>query len=717
MKDGTGGQDPKAPKKGFDLDDVIKEVLAEDEKKKAPQPGPEKPKEEPPRIERVSELVEGDFEEVSEDDEAMGPKDEAIQNYIADLEADLEEKLAALEAERNKRAQIESEVEKLKKDLEKAQKEEEADDTVQGYLSDLEADLKLKMDDLEAERKSREKLEKELAEMRSKMDHATKSQDEVSKIKAELDKTKATSDVEVARLENEQKRREQETDSIKQRVSELEDELTRKIALIEDMRTKTSDSEASIIDFRERVKVLENTIDAERKKGKDASSRAEGLASELQKMRDVLSTKVEEVEKVRTDLHTLEAMKTRLDEASNALDKESQERVRAESEIGKLRGNLTDIMQNMESDLTKYKQGQETALKDLEQERRKKTELETECKALKAQIDASASETQKELVALRAEKDKLQKENQEKQQVIEAEMQKLDTMKADLSKQKAALDKEKFEVDTMRARTEKALSDSSSEYTMKDVRLKAEHEGLLREKEQFEKRNYELTRKETRLADRERAIKDKENKLRNELRTKALGLTETVEEKPIVAPAEEEPVEEQGPEKVEEPEPVIPDEEKVEEPTPEPAHPRIWPPLGSHKDKKVKVEPRPEKTPRSDDDPKFKMGLPKTYFKERVEPSAPKTKKERRQLLWPDSAYEAEARVRNVSYEPESTGAISESASGKRHLIDSYVTAKAEPVSRPSERRMKCVCGAEFWASTFTPSEGLRCPKCGRRLS
>ena len=63
MKDGTGEQDPKPPKKGFDLDDVIKEVLAEDDKKKAPEAGPDKPKEAPERIERVSELVEGDFEE------------------------------------------------------------------------------------------------------------------------------------------------------------------------------------------------------------------------------------------------------------------------------------------------------------------------------------------------------------------------------------------------------------------------------------------------------------------------------------------------------------------------------------------------------------------------------------------------------------------------------------------------------------------------------
>ncbi len=715
-----GGQVPKdkAPKKGFDLDDVIKEVLAEDEKKNTPQPGPEKPKDAPERIERVSELVEGDFEEVPEENEAMGPKDEAIQNYIADLEADLEEKLAALETERTKRAQLESEVEKLKKGLDKAQKEEEADDTVQGYLSDLEADLKIKMEDLEAERKGREKLEKELAEMRSQMEHATRSQDEVTRIKAELEKTKATGDVEVARLENEQTRRDQETETIKRRVSELENELQRKVTLIEDIRTKTTDSEASIIDFKERVKVLENTLNAERKKGKDSSTRAEELASELQKMRDVLSNKVQEVEKVKTDLHTLEAMKTRLEEASNALNKESQERVRAESEIGKIRGNLTDIMQNMQSDLAKYQQGQETALKDLEQERLRKAELETECKALKTQIEASASETQKELVALREERDRLQKENQEKQKVIETEMHKLDTMKDELALQKAALDKEKAELDTMRTRTEKSLENSSSEYAMKDVRLRAEHEGLTREKDQFDKRNYELSQKEARLVERERAIKDKENKLRNELRSKALGLSEPVEEKEPTVPAVEEPIEEPVlPQEVEETRSVPPEEETVEEPPAEPVRPRIWPPLGSHKSKVTKVAPVVEKTSKSDEEPKFKMGLPRSYSKERVEPSEPKTKKERRQLLWPDSAYEAEARVRNVSYEPESTGANAESTTGKRHLIDSYVNAKAEPVSRPTERRMKCVCGAEFWATTFMPAEGLRCPKCGRRLS
>ena len=713
-----GGKDPEKKAKGTDLgyniDDILEKAKVGDDKaapdKKAGKDDG-KPEE---RIERVSELVEGDFEVVEDDDGEMTKKDEAIQNYIMDLEADLDEKIAALDSERDKRAKLEAEVEELKTGLEKAQKESESDDTVQGYLSDLEADLKVKIDELEHERKERERIEKELKDIRTKVDSSSRSQDEVAKIRAELDKTRATGDVEIARLETEQNRKEQETESHKQRVAELEDELKRKIAFIEEMRSKTAESEASIIDTKGRVNTLEGQLASERRKGKEASDRAESLAEELKKMRDTLSTKVEEVEKARTDLHTLEAMRSRLEEASSKLDLESQERVRAESEIGKLRGNLSDIMQNMQNDLAKHEEGEEQALKDLGEERRRKAELEKDLKDLRSKVDASASETQKELLGLRAERDRLLKETSEKQQAIESEMAKCNAMKEELAEQRRALVQERTALEAMRARTEKEQAENTSDHALKDVKLQTEREGIKYEREQLHKKDHELAEREKRLIERERGIRDKETRLRNELRSKALGISapepeiEETPEEPVEVP-EERPEE---PDVVEEPVP----EEPPAEPVPEvQAGPRIWPPLSSQKGESVESEaPRNVRSKERAPDGPMKMGLPSTYVPEKKAEKKP-TKKERRQLLWPDNAYEAEARLKNVSYEPSrDTGGST--AVGTRHLINNYVAAKSEPESRSTERAIRCVCGAEFYISTTPTSGGVICPKCGRRL-
>ena len=710
-----GDKDPKKGPKielGYDINEILEKAKVSDDKKgPAEKKDDGKPEE---RIERVSDLVEGDFEEVPEEEEEMGPKDEAIQNYIMDLEADLDEKIASLDAERSKRAQLESEVEELKKGLEKAHKEDEADDTVQGYLADLEADLKLKIEDIEKERKERERLEKELAEMKSKIASSSKSRDEVANIKAELVRTKATSDVEIARLETEQSRKEQDTASFKSRIGELEDELKRKISFIEDMRSKTSDSEASIIDFKERVKALEHQLESERRKGRDASTRAEDLASELQKMRDALSTKIEEVEKVRTDLGSLDALRNRLEDASSKLDQESKERVRAESEVGKLRDNLAGIMDGLQSDLSRYKEGEEKALKDLEAERRRKSQIETELTELKSQIDASASETQKELMALREERDRLKSENSEKERAIEAEMLKINVTKEELAVQKQALEEERSSLEAMRSRTEKDINERSSDYAMRDVRFEAEYEGLTRERDQLERKNHELEGREKQIVEREKALRDKESKLRNELRSKALGLSSsgpepehgTVPTEAQEGPETEATVKEEGP--IEEGTP--------EEPlTPVPAGPRIWPPLSSMKGSEEKVPARGTEADRpSKPKGEMKMGLPSTYVPEKKAEAKPK-KRPRRQFLWPDHAYEAEARIKNVAYDP-SKDTPGSSAVGTRRLIDNYVSAKVEPVTRPMERPLHCICGAEFFATTMPSTGAVVCPKCGRRL-
>lgn len=721
LKDGMGGgKDPEKKAKGTDLgyniDDILEKAKVRDDKAEPPAEKGGKDDGKPePRIERVSELVEGDFEVVDEDDEGMDKKDEAIQNYIMDLEADLDEKIAALDSEKDKRAQLEAEVEELKKGLDRAQKESDSDDTVQGYLADLEADLKVKIDELERERKERERLEGELKDVRSKIDSSSRSQTEVAKIRAELDKTRADGDVEIARLETEQTRKEQETESHKTRVAELEDELKRKIAFIDEMRSKTAESEASIIDTKERVKALEGQLDSERRKGKEAHGRAEDLAGELTKMRDTLSTKVDEVEKAKTDLHTLEAMRARLDEASSKLDQESQERVRAESEIGTLRGNLSDIMQNMQTDLAKYRDGQEQALKDLEEERGRRAELEKELKGLRSKVDASASETQKELADLKAERDRLVKETGERQRAIESEMAKCDAMKEELAEQRQALVAERNSLEAMRARTEQEHAEQSSDHTLSDVKLQTELEGLKHEKDQAHRKDHELAEREKRLAERERAIRDKETKLRNELRSKALGIPTPdpeVEERP------EEPVEvpEEGPGEQEDVEGPAPEETPAEDNIAEPAGPRIWPPLSSQKSKEGtegEAVAAGRSSERAHDEP-MKMGLPSNYVPEKKAEKR-STKKERRQLLWPDHAYEAEARLKNVSYEPSRDTGGSTSV-GTRRFMDNYVAAKAEPVSRPTERAMRCVCGAEFYVSTKPTSDGVICPKCGRRL-
>jgi chromosome segregation ATPase len=712
-----GGKDPEKKAKGTDLgyniDDILEKAKVRDDKAELPAGKGEKDDGKPePRIERVSELVEGDFEVVDNGDEEMDKKDEAIQNYIMDLEADLDEKIAALDSERDKRAQLEAEVEELKKGLDRAQKESDSDDTVQGYLADLEADLKVKIDELERERKERERLEGELKDVRSKIDSSSRSQTEVAKIRAELDKTRADGDVEIARLETEQTRKELETESHKTRVAELEDELKRKIAFIEEMRSKTAESEASIIDTKERVKALEGQLDSERRKGKEAHGRAEDLAGELTKMRDTLSMKVDEVEKAKTDLHTLEAMRARLDEASSKLDQESQERVRAESEIGTLRGNLSDIMQNMQTDLAKYRDGQEQALKDLEEERGRRAELEKELKGLRSKVDASASETQKELADLKAERDRLVKETGDKQRAIETEMAKCDLMSQELAEQRRALVAERNALESMRAKTEKENAEQSSDHTLRDVKLQTELEGLKHEKDQAHRKDHELAEREKRLAERERAIRDKETKLRNELRSKALGIPSAepeVEQKP------EEPVGSEAPEAApEEPGDVegpAPEETPAENVIEEPAGPRIWPPLSSQKGREApKAGQSSERAP----DGPMKMGLPSTYIPEK-KAEKKLTKKERRQLLWPDHAYEAEARLKNVSYEPSRDTGGSTTV-GTRHLINNYVAAKSEPVSRPTERAMRCVCGAEFYVSTSPTSDSVICPKCGRRL-
>jgi hypothetical protein len=129
--------------------------------------------------------------------------------------------------------------------------------------------------------------------------------------------------------------------------------------------------------------------------------------------------------------------------------------------------------------------------------------------------------------------------------------------------------------------------------------------------------------------------------------------------------------------------------------------PKIWPPLGSVKDKstvmeQIEMEPRPRKGPVAS------------------KPS-PKDQEPQRMFAWPDSAYEAEARWENQDHYHDSTG-TKRQVSTRRRMLNQYVTVKNEPEDRSKHKFFRCVCGTEILLTEEHKRKGLTCPRCGRKL-
>lgn len=709
-KKDNGVEDPS-----YNLDDLLEEAMMAEEKKDIPE------------IQRVSELVEGDFEIVDVEEE-MGQRDIAIQNYIMDLEADLEEKMKMINEEKKRRKELEGQVEGLRDTLKEEKEETRTDETVQGYLGDLEADFNQKVSELQAEREEKERMERELEELRDRLDRSGVEDEEILRLKEEFERSKTVTDVEVAQLEQEQKRKIEETDKLKVKVSELEAHIGKRGELIEQMRTKTSESEASLIAFKERVRALEAQLEKEKERSKDALEREDKLVSELEEYKVRLADTSEEEKETEVTSQSLDDIKGQLVVASSQLDEEREDREKAESQISRLRSDLQKVGRDLETDITALRDEKDRYQNELEEERERRTKLEEELKALTEKFDDAETSVSEELKRLKIEGQRLLKETEKKEKNLEAEVLELNIQKEEMAQQRALFEKEWANLEEERTDLEELRSRAEQKLTENDSRLKEGFDHLEKERDILTGRAGSLTDRERRLISKEHALKQKEQSLRSELRSMALGLqrpaapatgpeegtTPHIDIEPDPEPSKNGTLEERGEKDAEmilerirtlSPTRIGHEEEQasVGSPVEEEASPppRIWPPLGSVKERhtvkeQMDIEPHPRQEPRTER-PLHKEKEPTSVF------------------VWPDSAYEAEARWDNKDHYHDASGAH-RPVSTKRRMLTQYVTVKNEPEERSRQKFFRCACGTEILLTEEHRRQGLTCPHCGRKL-